>query len=166
MSPSCQSPHTDVSRSVKNKKKHYACKIHIAGEIFFVIQMAFHIILPSSFKKPCRMWLQKMTSILSKCLFSQVAEMTWPIRHPFKSCFRTNEVGNEPNVGNRMLVFVIIPLYSILSLKASKVLGNGIWGFIEALCHYEVEMAAFIRSSPAFFLSSSPTFLGLGESSI
>ena len=65
-----------------------------------------------------------------------------------------------------MLVFVIIPLYSILSLKASKVLGNGIWGFIEALCHYEVEMAAFIRSSPAFFLSSSPTFLGLGESSI
>ena len=89
MSPSCQSPHTDVSRSVKNKKKHYACKIHIAGEIFFVIQMAFHIILPSSFKKPCRMWLQKMTSILSKCLFSQVAEMTWPLRHPFKSCFRT-----------------------------------------------------------------------------
>ena len=89
MSPSCQSPHTDVSRSVKNKKTHYACKIHIAGEIFFVIQMAFHIILPSSFKKPCRMWLQKMTSILSKCLFSQVAEMTWPLRHPFKSCFRT-----------------------------------------------------------------------------
>ena len=78
MSPSCQSPHTDVSRSVKNKKTHYACKIHIACEIFFVIQMAFHIILPSSFKKPCRMWLQKMTSIQSKCLFSQVAEMHTP----------------------------------------------------------------------------------------
>ena len=30
-----------------------------------------------------------MTSILSKCLFSQVAEITWPLRHPFKSCFRT-----------------------------------------------------------------------------
>ena len=64
--------------SVKNKKTHYACKIHIACEIFFVIQMAFHIILPSSFKKPCRMWLQKMTSIQSKCLFSQVAEMHTP----------------------------------------------------------------------------------------
>ena len=56
--------------SVKNKKTHYACKIHIAGEIFFVIQMAFHIILPWSFKKPCTMWLQKMTLYYSVCPFS------------------------------------------------------------------------------------------------
>ena len=61
MSPSCQSPHTDVSRSVKNQKKHYACKIHIAGEIFFVIQMAFHIILYLKFENHVLMPLQKLT---------------------------------------------------------------------------------------------------------
>ena len=53
-----------------------------------------------------------------------------------------------------MLVFVIIPLYSILSLKASKVLGNGIWGIIEALCHYEVEMADLERLEFKRFLEN------------
>ena len=44
--PKLLSHRTDVSSSVKNKKTHYVCNIHVACEIFFVIQMAFHNILP------------------------------------------------------------------------------------------------------------------------
>ena len=98
---------------------------------------------------------RKMTYILSKCLFSQVAGMHTHTGILSKSCLQTNEV--EPNSPSPTSFSSNRTVHSLRSEQlnfVSKVFGNGIWGIIETLCHSKVQMADLERLAFQRFLAN------------